>query len=656
MNTIKTAYPYSLRALACAVFFGSVLSACGGGGGSGGSAATPSPTPNPGNCVVRIVADASVAAGKTAGATVQACSGLLADVSWVQDSGATVELQAARSATVAFEPAVAGSVRLRANVVLADGATASATADIAVSAAPTGSFVTVRADHSVRANTTTSLRAWPSLAGSDTVAAITWTQTAGPSVTMDTSTPRLLIFTSPQVTADTVLKFRAVMTTSSGQQDADDVSVGVEVQAARPNGYLFDATERVHPYRTASTYAGVLSRCTYDIGVYYVNSSNTNFCSTATLPLLQTEAGAGAIPSVAQVMGRVLVSHDFLGANFENFLTTQDVNGDFRRLLAGVTAIVIGSHVRPSYYTEATGAIYLDANNLWLTPAQRDVVTEVPDYRIAFANGLNFSNLGRQIRNNEYARASYPTTSRSSRATADLISDLGSLLYHELAHASDYFSPADRAVNPALSVYANVAPREAALSLPSDALAFQYPLQSSEMKALAQVLYQGATATAQQKAYSATDIGRLFAADRASDDYAYSVSGSGNSREDLAMLFEEFMMSYRHGIVFDYAYTDLILDGQTAQQVLVRWGERGRIGEASIKPRLKLVLARVAPWIDLSAVDRLPAPILMTPGVSWEGNRVISPVFGVSASSLRAGTPASAPRSVSEDLQGRRRH
>ncbi|UUZ55628.1 hypothetical protein LP419_08630 [Massilia sp. H-1] len=49
------------------------------------------------------------------------------------------------------------------------------------------------------------------------------------------------------------------------------------------------------------------------------------------------------MPTVEQIMGRVLVSHDFLGANFENFLINQDPDGDFRRLLGGVTAIVIGS-------------------------------------------------------------------------------------------------------------------------------------------------------------------------------------------------------------------------------------------------------------------------------------------------------------------------
>jgi hypothetical protein len=648
--------PRPRGAILLGLLAGSVLSACGGGGGSAGTTADPIPvTPAPTECVVRIVADTSVAAGKTAGATVQACSGAIADISWVQESGAALALQAARSATVAFEPAVAGSVRLRANVTLVDGRSASASVDVAVSSAPTGSYVNVRADHSVRADTDTSVRAWPTLVGGDSVTSISWTQTAGPTVTLDTTEPQLLMFKSPQVTADTVLKFRALLTTSSGRQDTDEVTVGVEVQAAKPNGYLFDQTERVHAYRAAGAYAGVLARCTYDIGVYYASSSATNLCSIATLPLLQAEAGVGAVPTVAQVMGRVLVSHDFLGANFENFLLTQDVNGDFRRLLSGVTAIVIGSHVRPSYYQPATGAIYLDAGNLWLTPQQRDVVTEVPDYRVAYADGLNFTSLGRQVKDNDYARASYPNAQRGSRASADLITDLGRLLYHELSHASDFISPAERALNPGLSIYANVLPRLTAQSLPSDMLAFQYPLQSSEMKALGQVLYRGATATAQQKAYTATDIGRFFSSDRASDDYAYSISADSNSREDLAMLFEEFMMSYRHGIVYDYAYSDLVLDGQTASQVVVRWGERGRIAEAAIKPRIKLVLQQVAPWIDVSAVDRLPAPILMTPGASWMTNLAISPGFGAAPSSLRTLAPAASTRSARDDVQGLRR-
>ncbi|MES2756877.1 MAG: hypothetical protein V4693_05840 [Pseudomonadota bacterium] len=655
------------------LLLGTLLASCGGGGGS--SAMTPAPVPEPvpvpapgpaplpepspiapapAGCTVHVVADSTVQAGKTAGASALACGGTLADVTWTQVSGPSVTMLAARSATVAFEPSTAGTVRLRADVRLDDGRTASGSADVQVTAATTASSLTLRADHSVRPEINTSVRAWPTLAAGETVSTIVWTQVAGPSVTMDTNNNKLLMFKAPKVTVDTVLKFRAVMTTSSGRQDSDDVMVGVETEPALPNGYLFDETARVHPYRPVGLYAGVLARCAYSNSIYYLDSERTNFCSSATLPLLQTEAGPGAIPSVAQIMGRVLTSHDFLGANFEQFLLTQDPHGDFRRLLGGVTAIVLGSHVRPSFYWAVSGAIYLDANNLWLTPEQRDVVTEVPDYRTSFDDELNFTSFGRQVRGNAYARRSFPSSSRITRTTEELVLEIGRLLYHELGHAGDFFPPSERTLNPSESIWASVSGRIGAQALPSDALAILYPLTSAEMKGLGQVMYQGAAATDAQKAYGPADVGGFFASDRATDDYAYSLVPGINSREDLAMLFEEFMMSYRHGVRYDVAFTNVFKDGMTADQLIVGWGQRGRIGEPAIRPRIKLVLQRIAPWIDPSAVDNLPAPIMMRAGSSWDANLVLAGGTPSQPSSLRAGSAAASPRELREDLKLRR--
>jgi hypothetical protein len=59
-----------------------------------------------------------------------------------------------------------------------------------------------------------------------------------------------------------------------------------------------------------------------------------------------------------------------MGEVFERFLRTQDTSGDIRRMLNSVTAMVIGAHIRPSFYLAGTGAIYLDARVFWLTPAQ----------------------------------------------------------------------------------------------------------------------------------------------------------------------------------------------------------------------------------------------------------------------------------------------
>ncbi|MDP0964773.1 hypothetical protein Q6264_28200, partial [Klebsiella pneumoniae] len=89
------------------------------------------------------------------------------------------------------------------------------------------------------------------------------------------------------------------------------------------------------------------------------------------------------------------------GQRFEAFLREQDAHGDFRRLLNATTAIVIGGRVRPSFYWNATGAIYLDADYLWQTPQERDTVSEAPDPRSNFAADLAFKTLWRYVQNNQ---------------------------------------------------------------------------------------------------------------------------------------------------------------------------------------------------------------------------------------------------------------
>ncbi|SHH17435.1 hypothetical protein [Massilia sp. CF038] len=657
---MKTKIP-ALR-LPAAVTLAMTLAACGGGGGgSGGTTPNIVLTP-PDSCSsqIQIVSDATVASGKVAGAAVLSCGAPLQSVVWSQVSGPQVALSAAETPTVAIETAgKVGTVRLKADVVLANGSPASATADIVIDAAPASSYITLRNDHSVRPGTDTSIRAWPYLAASgETVTNITWTQVAGPKVTMDTTDKSVLMFKSrdlADVPNDVALKFRATVTTSTGKTDSDDVIVSIDRQAATPNGYIFEHTARVHPYRKASAYAGVLAKCTYDVSLYFVSSTNHNLCPVSTLPLLSTEAGVGKDASIEQIMGRVLVSHDFLGANFQNFLENQDPAGDFRKLLGGVTAIVIGSHVRPSFYTVGTGAIYLDANNLWMTPEQRDVVTEVPDYRSSFGDSLNFTGLGRIVQNNDYVLESYPIYERDTRPITQVQVVLGRLMYHELAHANDFFSPNDRNLNGALPIYLNAIPRLDSLALPSDALAKAYPLTSPQMKRLGQILYLGKPAEPFEKAYTAAQVGAFFEADVANDDYAYSINGTDSSREDLAMLFEEFMVSYRYNFQYDVAYTNAFKDGDTAETLIVGWGQRGRIGAPGVKPRIKLVLQKIAPWIDPAEVDLLPAPIQMKVGKSWAAN--LNPATALSSSSVRPAsfmTGTASKQQVRDDMANRR--
>jgi len=134
------------------------------------------------------------------------------------------------------------------------------------------------------------------------------------------------------------------------------------------------------------------------------------------------------------------------------------------------------------------------------------------------------------------------------------------------------------------------------------------------------VQFFGAASTAVQRAYQPADIVRFFSADRVTDDYSYSwPTGQSVPREDAAMLAEEALMQLRHGVLRDVAVTPQYLSGASADLV-VNWGQRGRVGDAAIKPRVALVLSQTMPWLPAGFTDGLAAPIQMRAGLTWGQN------------------------------------
>ena len=537
----------------------------------------------------------------------------------------------AKTQAISFEPPSQGTYRFAVTFTDASGAQQSAT--VSTDASPAATAVQVRVDHAVREGGNVSLRAWPALAGGETN---TWTQTDGPQVTLDASDPNRVLFTAPQVTRDTALVFRVTRHTAAGATDTDDVFVLVEDYAQAPPDpsgtmpFVFSDlhVSRTYPYRAAGPFASALVRCTYEANLQYTGGL-TNLCPLSTLPFLD-QTTMGAVPTVDQIMDRVVVSHDWMGETFEQLLRTQ-ASQDILRLFNGVTAIVIGAQVRPSFYYALTGAIYLDADNFWLTAAQRDVINEAPDFRSDFDRDLMYSGVWRYTQNNQNIFLSFPATSRLSRDLTYLLAEAGWLLYHELAHASDFMPPAARgSLNSSLSAWGNISPRFQASQLPSDLMAASFPLQSAQLAGLAQVKFFGATADATQRAYTPNDVASFFSSDRATDEYSYSTT-----REDLAMTFEEFMMFRNHGWRRDVAMTDKIGPTTTTNTLIVRFGQRGRIGEATIKPRARDAVAALAPWVNLAEVDNLPPPIPMRAGDSWAGNLVVPAPPGGLAGPLR---------------------
>lgn len=524
---------------------------------------------------------------------------------WQQMDGQNIELVSQHSPVLAFDIPAAGSYRFSLHVT---GSNIDLMGEIAINADATSiKGLNVRQDHQVVEGNNISLRLGQQSGLS--AANISWCVASGPDLMVDISDPFRPLFTAPAVTQDTLTRLK-VNANINGNQLNDDVFVLTTAAPAISSSYFDIPVARTHAYRAASPYANVLSNCVYS------NQLNDS-CTINQLPLIgQTSNDLNR----ETILNRVLVSHDWMGDNFAAFLTQLDPNSDFARLLQSVTAVVISYDVRPSFYWVVTGAIYLDPNDLWLTPIQRDTINEAPDYRSNFGNQLNFMMPWRYVKNNQYASLSVPTTVRTYRTLAQINPDLASLLYHELAHANDFFP---RSVHNSLTgprLLDDYRRRNASKSLISDEVSKSYPLMSTEMSGLANISFLGGVANNLQKAYQPSDVSTFFSTDIASDFYAYSTT-----REDTAMLFEEAMMSYRYQILRDIAVTNkpAVL---TADTLLIDWGQRGRIADDSLENRAALVIDEILPELNgISLIESLPEPVAMTQGQNWRQTLAISP-------------------------------
>ncbi|MFC3148483.1 hypothetical protein [Piscinibacterium candidicorallinum] len=620
-----------MRAAVLTLSLSLALAACGGGGGAGSTPPAPGPSPT-GICASGaafvVSADTSVDVGKTATAMVAGCAGAISSPVWAQTSGPAVSLLSAKSQAISFDAAAAGTYGFQ--VSFRDPAGVQQTVPVSITAAAPASpsAVTVRGEPSVFSGGSTSFRMW--IPAGVSVSSVRWEQTEGPAVTLNTEDPQRIIFAAPSVGQDTRLTFRATVTLTTGATDSDTQTLLVQALPTPPAGQLFGSSNpasRVYPYRATSPWATQLSNCVYSPALFF-NGGTTNLCTMNTLPLLGQETN-GAQPTVDQVMNRVLVSNDWMGEVFERFLREQDTAGDFRQMLKATTAIVIGGRVRPSFYWSATGAIYLDANTVWLDAAQRDTVSEVPDPRSALAPNLQYLGLWRYTLNNQQVPFSVPLNSRGARPIEQLRYRLGELLYHELTHANDFMPPAVHlTVNRGVPVFQAIP-----ASLPSDRLAASFPLASQEMFGLARSkFFSPGTTTDLQNAYTPLQVGgTFFANDRATDEYNYAIppgSTPQTSREDIAMLVAEFFMSYRYGVLRDVGFTNKPAVINSGNDLIVAWGQRGRAGAANIKPRVQQAIGEIAPWLPAGAANTLPAPIQMRAGESWTANTVLPTVPG----------------------------
>nr|PMH99522.1 hypothetical protein BCU55_14390 [Shewanella sp. 10N.286.48.A6] len=525
---------------------------------------------------------------------------------WQQTAGPALDISSENSPVLAFYIPEAADYSF---TVEATSGQISYSDKISISAAQMSQQLNVYSDHQVVAGNDVSLRLGQ--INNQVPSNIQWCYFSDQQISLDLTNAERPLFTAPDNIAEDTFVGLKVTADFAGETLTDEVFVLVTKQNAITSPYFDSPIAKTYAYNSASPYAINAQRCVYS------NQLNQT-CELNDLPLIGQQLDS---ETIADVMDRVVVSHDWMGRNFEQFLTEADPNSDFIKLLQSVSAVVISYDIRPSFYWVATGAIYLDPEYLWLSPTERDTINEAPDYRSDFGNDLKFIMPWRYVKNNDYVSISYDRAIRQSRTIADLTPRLASLMYHELAHANDFFPRSTHSQLQGPTLIDDFYRRANSNSLVSDQLQNIEPLTSAEMYGLAAVSFLGETADATQKAYVPSDVTSFFLTDYANDFYNYS-----STREDAAMLFEEAFMSHRYQIQRDVAVTD-------TDNLIVDWGQRGRIGADELSTRAAFVINQMMPEVDgESLLNGLPAPINMIAGQDWFDNVDISPALSRSMS------------------------
>ena len=358
------------------------------------------------------------------------------------------------------------------------------------------------------------------------------------------------------------------------------------------------------PYVPDATYADQLRPCTY-------GSANPTGCVLDQLPFLGMEHSS---PTVDDVMARVLVSHRWMGDAFREAL--EQLPEDVRLLARSVTAIVIASDIVPAHYSPASGAIYLDAEFFWRTLEERAVRTSRLDPRIGYGSTIPLYIPWRQVRNNTMLRLWAPPG--ESRLELPLLS-IASLLYHELAHASD-FVRASRLYDD-LDGSQTVWEMAVAdyLLWPSWQLAWTHPLRSGVIHHLAAVFFNGAPPTPELESLHPDDIIEDFTRDGAVDFYSYS-----SRYEALADMHDSLIMSFHHGYEKDVGIVGR--DAESIWDSVVAWGQRGRMTDPAVIGRARRVIDLIYPG-DKQALhgylSARPAPLPMRRGDTWGENLIL---------------------------------
>lgn len=356
-----------------------------------------------------------------------------------------------------------------------------------------------------------------------------------------------------------------------GSDSASDISDSM----TSPNVSGIPSLENVYTYQSSVLSEEVLSCSTLFL--------SSNSCSVADIKPIGADSSTDI--SLEDIQNRLVISHDWMADSFISTLQEID-DQDLLNLFKPINTIVLSYDINPSFYHSYTASIYIDPRYLWRDTDEWESIYEQDDYRDSYQSEFIFTSVWRYVEassgdyitwSNTYSEGSY-----ESRSSAQIAPGLFRLLSHELAHANDYL-PAEylSTLGDSGTIYDDYIATAIRIN---DQLTDEIPLTSELLYEAADIAYGGSEITELIKNTSALEAGNAFEYDGAADLYGYSTQA-----EDVAMLFETFMMYKKYAAARDVAFVTVpTTDDYSCDDYVVKWGQRNRLADSDVKTRVIL--------------------------------------------------------------------
>lgn len=307
------------------------------------------------------------------------------------------------------------------------------------------------------------------------------------------------------------------------------------------------------------------------------------------LSVIQPIGVSGEAVTIEQIEDRLVVSHQWMADSFIAALREID-DQDLLNLFKPLNSIVISYDVRPSFYNTATASMYIDPKYVWRNKTEWDSIHQQDDYRKDFQTEFKFDKAQRYVDQNAYNYVTYSNSYNSfsnyRRDAEHVAPGLFRLLAHELAHANDFLPPSDLIQVPDSGTISDYLQRLQTLNRD---LFDSNPLTSATLREAAQVAFRGKAMTDEVRNLTGEDAGFEFAGDKAAAFYSYS-----HPAEDVAMLFEAYMMFKKYNAISDFAFVSIPqTTNPTCNEWEIQWGQRSRLSSQGVQDRAVFVANRI---------------------------------------------------------------